>query len=204
MSLAWSTLVDVIAQIFIAASLRTWLLSSSSIKQKRAFTKYIWPSSDILGPVLPASIAGKQMAIMSRREQDPGAAQPTLFIYQGHEITSWALHAIHSARAPSPHFLQHLHGSLSTSASWVRQKLPDCSPTSFTGCGWKGCCCHTKIHLAKSWPSFGSAVRIKAQSWTKYSRCWWPPTGHHEASLSCTQVAWIDCLLQHQASFITY
>lgn len=34
MCLAWSTLVDVIAQIFIAASLRTRLLSSSSIKQK--------------------------------------------------------------------------------------------------------------------------------------------------------------------------
>lgn len=115
---------------------------------------------------------------MSRRKQDPGAAQPTLFIYQGHEITSWALHAIHSARAPSPHFLRHLYGSLSTSASWVRQKLPDCSPASFTASGWEGCCCHTKIHLAKSWPSFGSAVRIKAQSWTKYCRCWWAPTGH--------------------------
>lgn len=157
--------------------------------------KYIWPSSGILGPVLPAHIVGKQVAIMSSRKQDAGAAQPTLFIYQGHMMTSWALQSIHSARAPSPLFLKHLHGFCDTEITtllssllhyfWMRRLLLSHKNT-------------LGHELAKLWLSCLNKGTVLNQTHQVLVSSCRTPSGFSELHPAW---AWKDCLLQHQTSF---
>lgn len=156
--------------------------------------KYIWPSPDILSPVLPASIVGKQMAILPSRKQDAGAAQPRLFVYQGHKMTSWALQSIHSARAPSPHFLQDLHGFCDT-------EVPTLLSSLLHNFWMRGLLLSHKNtlgqELAKLWLNClikGTVLNQTQQVLVSSHRT---PSGFSELHPAW---GWKDCLLQHQVS----
>lgn len=167
--------------------------------------KNIWPPSDILGPVLPASIVGKQMAIMSRRKQDAGAAQPTLFIHQGHKMPSWALHSMHSARAPSPHFL-HIYTVPwpQLPSRWDRSSHTALQPPSLVlderaVTVTQKCTLQEMAELGLSCLNKGTVLNPTHQVLgSSHRTSSWGFSEPHPAS------AWKDWLLQHQVHFITY